>query len=113
LRDVTSYSQKGGVCTNRGGITKKGCSYEGCDNGAVKAGVCITHGAKVMRKRVPHITSGKEEFVRDIAWKVTMQLISHRTEKSLSFLLSCLVDQLIMKMRRNLFMDLEGLMLLV
>ena len=93
----------------------EGCSYEGCDNGAVKEGVCITHGAKVMRKRVPHITRGKEEFkfVRDIAWKVSIQLISHRTEQSSSFLLSCLVDQLIMKMRRNLFMDLEGLMLLV
>ena len=74
-----------------------------------------SHMEQRYRKRVPHITRGKEEFkfVRDIAWKVSIQLISHRTEQSSSFLLSCLVDQLIMKMRRNLFMDLEGLMLLV
>jgi hypothetical protein len=29
--------------------TRKLCSYEGCTNGVVEGGVCVTHGAKVKR----------------------------------------------------------------
>jgi hypothetical protein len=50
-----------------------------------------------------HMSKGK--FVRDIAWKVSMQLISHQMEQSSSFLLSCVVDQLVMKLGLGLFMD--------
>jgi hypothetical protein len=32
--------------------TRKICSYEGCTNGVVEGGVCVTHGAKVKRCRL-------------------------------------------------------------
>ena len=32
-------------------MKRKKCSHKGCNNGAIKGGVCVTHGAKVERKR--------------------------------------------------------------
>ena len=41
---------KGGVCVTHGAMTKR-CTFEGCTNGAVRRGVCWTHGAKREVKR--------------------------------------------------------------
>ena len=37
---------KGGVCVTHGAMRKR-CTFEGCNNQAKKGGVCITHGAMV------------------------------------------------------------------
>ena len=42
---------RGGVCATHG-ATKKRWSNEGCVNGAIKGGVCVMHGAK--KKRCSH-----------------------------------------------------------
>jgi hypothetical protein len=40
---------KGGVCITHGAkVEKKRCSFKGCKNRAVRGGVCWTHGANVM-----------------------------------------------------------------
>jgi hypothetical protein len=39
---------RGGVCITHGAIKKhKICSHEGCNNIAIRRGVCWTHGAKI------------------------------------------------------------------
>ena len=41
---------KGGVCKTHGAkVEVRRCSFEGCTNQAKKGGVCITHGAKLKR----------------------------------------------------------------
>jgi hypothetical protein len=42
---------KGGICITHGATVKR-CSFEGCANQAQKEGVCVTHGAK--KKRCSH-----------------------------------------------------------
>jgi hypothetical protein len=44
----TNVVKKGGVCVTHGAkVTKKRCSFRGCTNHVVKGGVCVTHGAKM------------------------------------------------------------------
>jgi len=53
----TNSSQKGGVCIRHGAkvVKRQGCSHEGCTNFAVKGGVCHRHGANVDKKRCGHV----------------------------------------------------------
>jgi hypothetical protein len=47
---VVKKSQQLGVKASVMTKKRKRCSHDGCSNGAVQGGVCITHGAKVTHK---------------------------------------------------------------
>jgi len=52
------YSQRGGVCITHGAVViRKRCKFVGCDRQFVRGGVCITHGAKTRQCSVKGCTS--------------------------------------------------------
>jgi hypothetical protein len=70
--------------------------------------------SNVVALRIATTMPRKEDFVRDITRRESMQLITHRTEQLTSFLPSCLVNQLMtMQMRRSLIHGFGSLMLML
>jgi hypothetical protein len=71
--------------------------------------------SNVVALRIATTMPRKEDFVRDITRRESMQLITHRTEQSPIFLPSCLANQLMtMQMRRrNLIHGFGSLMLML